>query len=80
MQTPQEVIDIREDVMTNVRNTLDYDIDGLVVKGKAIDLEDMKRAKPMGQIAFKFQAEEIETTLLDVKWSISNFPLIILGY
>jgi len=72
VQTPQEVITIREDVMTNLRNTLDYDIDGLVIKGKAIDLEDMKRAKPMKQIAFKFQAEEIETILLDVEWSING--------
>ena len=72
VQTPQEVISIREDVMTNIRSTLEYDIDGLVIKGKIIDLEDMKRAKPMSQIAFKFQAEEIETTLLDVEWSISG--------
>ena len=72
VHSPQEVINIREDVMTNKRDTLEYDIDGLVIKGKAIDLEDMKRAKPMKQIAFKFQAEEIETTLLDVEWSISG--------
>jgi len=72
VHSPQEVINIREDVMTNKRDTLEFDIDGLVIKGKAIDLEDMKRAKPMKQIAFKFQAEEIETTLLDVEWSISG--------
>ncbi|MFW9939400.1 MAG: NAD-dependent DNA ligase LigA [Candidatus Thorarchaeota archaeon] len=72
VKTPEEVIDIREDVMNNKRDTLEYDIDGLVIKGKAIDLEDMKRVKPMKQIAFKFQAEEIETTLLDVEWSISG--------
>ncbi|MFX1344106.1 MAG: NAD-dependent DNA ligase LigA [Promethearchaeota archaeon] len=72
VKTPEEVIDIREDVMGNKRQILEYDIDGLVIKGKAIDLEDMKRAKPMKQIAFKFQAEEIETTLLDVEWSISG--------
>jgi len=72
VSSAQEVIDIREDVMRNKRDTLEYDIDGLVIKGKVIDLEDMKRAKPMKQIAFKFQAEEIETTLLDVEWSISG--------
>ncbi|KKM73080.1 hypothetical protein LCGC14_1414070, partial [marine sediment metagenome] len=58
--------------MNNKRDTLDYDIDGLVIKGKAIDLEDMKRARPMSQIAFKFQAEVIETKVLDVEWSISG--------
>ena len=72
VSSAQEVINIREDVMTNKRDILEYDIDGLVIKGKAIDLEDMKRAKPMKQIAFKFQAEEIETTLLNVEWSISG--------
>ncbi|MCK4382536.1 MAG: NAD-dependent DNA ligase LigA [Candidatus Lokiarchaeota archaeon] len=72
VHTPQEVIKVRENTMTNIRNILNYDIDGLVVKGKQIDLQDMKRAKPTKQIAFKFQAEEIETTLLDVEWSISG--------
>lgn len=72
VKTPQEVIQVRENTMNNIRNTLDYDIDGLVVKGKQIDLDDMKRAKPTKQIAFKFHAEEIETTLLDVQWSISG--------
>ena len=72
VKTPQEVINLREDVMSNKRDTLDYDIDGLVIKGKAINLEDMKRAKPMSQIAFKFHAEIIETKVLDVEWSISG--------
>jgi DNA ligase (NAD+) len=72
VKTPQEVVEIREDVMTNKRNTLEYDIDGLVIKGKTIDLEDMKRAKPMSQVAFKFHAEEIETVVKDVEWSISG--------
>ena len=72
VKTPQEVIKIREDVMNNKRNSLGYDIDGLVIKGKVIDLEDMKRAKPMSQIAFKFHAEEIETVVKKVEWSISG--------
>ena len=70
--TPQEVVQVREDVINNVRATLNYDIDGLVIKGREIDSEDMKRTKPIKQIAFKFQAEGIETTLLDVEWSISG--------
>ena len=72
IHSAQEVIDTRENVMISLRDTLNYDIDGLVIKGNTIDLKDMKRAKPMTQIAFKFQAEEIETTLLDVEWSISG--------
>ena len=68
---PQEVIKVREDIF-NIRSTLEYDIDGLVIKGNDIDTEDMQRAKPMKQVAFKFQAEEIKTKLLDVQWSISG--------
>ena len=71
VHTPQEVIKVREDVF-NIRSTLEYDIDGLVIKGNDIDTEDMQRAKPMKQVAFKFQAEEIKTKLLDVQWSISG--------
>ncbi|MBY8984926.1 MAG: NAD-dependent DNA ligase LigA [Candidatus Lokiarchaeota archaeon] len=72
IKTPQEVIEVREDVMVNKRYILDYDIDGLVIKGKAIDEEDMKRVKPMSQVAFKFHAEEIETVVKDVEWSVSG--------
>jgi len=72
VNTPQEVIKVREDIMNNKRDVLEYDIDGLVIKGRIIDLEDMKRARPMTQIAFKFHAEEIETKVKDVEWSISG--------
>ena len=58
--------------MDNKRNQLKFDIDGLVIKGTEIDREDMRRAKPMKQIAFKFAAEETETTLRDVEWSVSG--------
>ncbi len=72
VHSAQEVIDTRKYVMDSLRDTLEYDIDGLVIKGNTIDLEDMKRARPMTQIAFKFQAEEIETTVLDVEWSLKG--------
>jgi DNA ligase (NAD+) len=72
VHSAQEVTEAWEDVMMNKRDSLEYDIDGLVIKGKVIDLEDMKRAKPIKQIAFKFHAEEIETVLRDVEWSISG--------
>jgi len=72
VKTMQEVIDFREEVMNNMRDSLDYDIDGLVIKSKEIDLNDMKRAKPLKQIAFKFQAEETESTIIKVEWTISG--------
>jgi DNA ligase (NAD+) len=72
VKTIQEVIDTWEYVMNELRDSLEYDIDGVVVKGREIDIEDLKRSKPMKQIAFKFQTEEIETVLRDVEWSISG--------
>lgn len=70
--TIQEVINYRDEVMTSIREELNFEIDGLVIKGEKIDLEDMKRARPMKQIAFKFDPEEIETTVRDVEWSESG--------
>ena len=72
VKTAQEVVDKREEVMVKTRQELNYDIDGLVIKGKQIDMEDMRRAKPMKQIAFKFEAEESKTVLREVEWSISG--------
>jgi DNA ligase (NAD+) len=54
------------------RDTLDFDIDGLVVKGNEIDLEDMQRERPMKQTAFKFPVQEVISTLLGVEWSESG--------
>jgi DNA ligase (NAD+) len=68
----KDIIEYRETIMDQLRDALEYDIDGLVIKGTEIDMEDMKRERPMKQIAFKFIAEEIETTLKEVEWSISG--------
>lgn len=64
----QKVIDYRAKVM-EIRNSIEYDIDGLVVKERAINLEDASRARPDRQIAFKFSLEEAVTTLKKVEWS-----------
>ncbi|MBA7511708.1 DNA ligase [subsurface metagenome] len=71
-KTTKEVVNYREDVMASIRTQLNFDIDGLVIKGKEIDLEDMKRARPTKQIAFKFDPEEVESTVIDVEWSESG--------
>ena len=63
-ETTEEVVIYRDDVMTSIRAQLNFDIDGLVIKGKEIDLEDMKRARPTKQIAFKFDPEEVESTVI----------------
>jgi DNA ligase (NAD+) len=56
----------------DLRPSLDFDIDGLVVKGLAIDPEDLARPRPEKQIAFKFSLEEAITVLREVEWSESG--------
>jgi DNA ligase (NAD+) len=72
VHTIQEVIETRQEIIDSIRDSLNYEIDGLVIKGREIDREDMKRAKPESQIAFKFPAEMIDSTLIDVEWSVSG--------
>ncbi len=67
----REVIEYRARVM-DMRGSLPYDIDGLVVKGRVIDPEDLARSRPEKQIAFKFSLEEAVTTLREVEWSESG--------
>lgn len=67
----QEVIDWRAHVMDK-RDSLEYDIDGLVVKGRLIDPSDLARSRPEKQIAFKFSLEEAITVLREVEWSESG--------
>lgn len=71
LETPEEVIHYR-DLVIEKRPSLDYDIDGLVIKGPRVDREDMQRVRPQKQIAFKFSAEEALTVLRDVEWSESG--------
>ena len=70
-KSPEEVIDYRSEVM-EIRKNLDYDIDGLVIKERAINLADARRARPDRQIAFKFSLEEAVTTLRSIDWSESG--------
>ena len=70
-RTPQEVIDYRAQVMEE-RKKIDYDIDGLVIKERTINLADASRARPDRQIAFKFSLEEAVSTLKEVEWSESG--------
>ena len=67
----QKVIEYRLQVMEQ-RAQLDYDIDGLVVKGRVIDFADAERDRPEKQIAFKFSLEEAVSVLRSVVWSESG--------
>lgn len=70
-KTAQDVISYRSEVM-EIRKNLDYDIDGLVIKEKKINMDDAWRARPDRQIAFKFSLEEAVTVLRNVEWSESG--------
>lgn len=68
---PDAVIDYRGKVM-ELRPSLDYDIDGLVIKNDTIDFADADRNRPEKQIAFKFSLEEAVTILREIEWSESG--------
>ena len=67
-KTPDEVVAYRAGVMEK-RKSLDYDIDGLVVKERTIRRDDAARARPERQIAFKFSLEEAVSVVRSVEWS-----------
>ena len=70
-KTPNDVISYREKVMEE-RKTLEFDIDGLVIKERNINLEDSFRNRPDRQIAFKFSLEEAISTIKEVEWSVNG--------
>ena len=70
-RSAERVIAYRAKVMED-RKELEYDIDGLVIKERVINLADASRARPDRQIAFKFSLEEAVSTLRQVEWSRSG--------
>ncbi len=67
---PEEIARYRNEVAAiHLRGELDFDIDGLVVKGDDIDRVDMRLARPDRQIAFKFVAKEQPSRVISVEWS-----------
>lgn len=70
-RSPEDVIDYRASVMEG-RATIEYDIDGLVIKERAVNHEDAMRARPDRQVAFKFSLEEAVTVVRQVEWGESG--------
>ncbi len=68
-RSAEKVIKYREKVMEDRKTSIEYDIDGLVVKERHINLEDASRNRPDRQIAFKFSLEEAVSVLRQVEWS-----------
>jgi DNA ligase (NAD+) len=73
-----KVTEIRNEIMEN-RNSIPYDIDGLVIKNIEIDFDDMQRTTPNYQIAYKFETEKAYTKLIDVEWSATGKYLTPVG-
>ncbi|GMO24377.1 MAG: NAD-dependent DNA ligase LigA [Termitinemataceae bacterium] len=73
-----QVIKHRNDTAA-MRDTLDFDIDGLVVKDNITDIEDLKRARPQKQIAFKFDLEQALSILRQIEWSESGATYTPIG-
>jgi DNA ligase (NAD+) len=76
--TVDEIIGLRNKTDA-LREKIPYDIDGLVVKTPETDMEDMERARPEKQIAFKFELEEAVSTLAKVEWSESGVTYTPIG-
>jgi DNA ligase (NAD+) len=73
-----EIIAYREKVAAG-RDKLPFDIDGLVIKDKTIDMADLRRARPERQIAFKFEPETAFSVLRAVEWSESGATYTPIG-
>lgn len=72
-----DIVEIKDEIkyIENIRNKLNYDIDGIVI---AID--DVRTREVLGYtvkfprwaVAYKFEAEETTTKLLDVEWNVGR--------
>ncbi len=65
--------------MGKLRETLSYDIDGIVIKVNEISLHDQigyTVKVPKWAIAYKFKPEEVETKLLDVTFQVGRSGVI----
>jgi len=76
--TAQEIIDYREEI-AKTRETLPFDIDGLVIKDIETDMADLRKARPEKQIAFKFELETAFSILKEVIWSESGATYTPIG-
>lgn len=72
-----DVIDCRNKFVGGFRDSLDYDIDGIVIKLDNIEIQESfglagssATGNPNGQVAFKFANEMRETTIRNVVWDV----------
>lgn len=73
----ESIEEIEEELkaVENIRESLDYDIDGVVIAIDDIKTRDIVGYTvkfPKWAIAYKFEAEEATTRLLDVEWNVGR--------
>ena len=56
----------------DMRASLDYDIDGIVIKHNHVDRDDERLPRPTHQIAYKFELDQAATKLKNVIWQQSG--------
>ncbi|MDR0390175.1 MAG: NAD-dependent DNA ligase LigA [Spirochaetaceae bacterium] len=74
----EEIINYRQHISER-RNDLEVDIDGLVVKDRLTDMADLRRTRPERQIAFKFELESAVSVLRELEWSCSGVTYTPIG-
>ncbi|AEF82006.1 NAD-dependent DNA ligase LigA [Leadbettera azotonutricia] len=74
----EDIIAYRDEIAAK-REKLPVDIDGLVIKDRATDMTDLRRARPEHQIAFKFELETAYSILRQVEWSESGATYTPIG-
>lgn len=76
-KTVKDVFDLRNRFISDLRDKLDYDIDGIVIKIDDIELQEsfgrssgLATGNPNGQVAFKFANEMRETIVTNIIWDV----------
>ena len=70
-----DVESVYQGYIATTRKALDYWIDGLVIcfddRGRRQNLPQ-RNSRPLGAVAYKFPAEEVDSTLIDIDWSVGK--------
>lgn len=72
IMTAEQTWESFERYRDKIRDTLDHEIDGLVVKINSIELQEsfgVRSNRPKGAIAIKFPAEEKSSYLIGIEWN-----------
>ncbi|MGY4105571.1 NAD-dependent DNA ligase LigA [Ignavigranum ruoffiae] len=77
-QTKEEVIEFLQQIEQQ-RQSLDYEIDGAVIKVNRFEDQDrlgFTVKAPRWAIAYKFKAEQAETEVLEVEWTVGRTGVV----